>query len=109
MKEVRGYSKLYSATEQRAVKSLSRVQLCDPMDCSPPGSSGLDVSRHEYWSGLPFPSPGDLPDPGIEPGSPALQADTLPLPRVTWEAWNKGCGNSFTTNFYLFIHTNIEH
>ena len=35
-------------------------------------------SRQEYWSGLPFPSPGDLPDPGIEPGSPALQADSLP-------------------------------
>ena len=34
--------------------------------------------RQEYWSGLPFPSPGDLPDPGIEPGSPALQADSLP-------------------------------
>ena len=32
----------------------------------------------EYWSGLPFPSPGDLPDPGIEPGSPAFQADPLP-------------------------------
>ena len=32
----------------------------------------------KYWSGLPFPSPGDLPDPGIEPGSPALQADSLP-------------------------------
>ena len=36
-----------------------------------------EFSRQEYWSGLPFPSPGDLPDPGIEPGSPALQADTL--------------------------------
>ena len=47
---------------------------CDPMDCSPPGSS---VHRQEYWSGLPFPSPGDLPDPGIESGSPALQADSL--------------------------------
>ena len=34
--------------------------------------------RQEYWSGLPFPSPGDLPDPGIKPGSPALQADSLP-------------------------------
>ena len=33
--------------------------------------------RQEYWSGLPFPSPGDLPDPGIEPRSPALQADAL--------------------------------
>ena len=35
-------------------------------------------SRQEYWGGLPFPSPGDLPNPGIEPGSPALQADALP-------------------------------
>ena len=34
-------------------------------------------SRQEYWSGLPFPSPGDLPNPGIEPGSPVLQADAL--------------------------------
>ena len=34
--------------------------------------------RQEHWSGLPFPSPGDLPDPGIKPGSPALQADSLP-------------------------------
>ena len=38
----------------------------------------MEFSRQEYWSGLPFPSPGDLPDPGIEPGSPTLQADTLP-------------------------------
>ena len=38
----------------------------------------MEFSRQEYWSGLPFPSPGDLPNPGIETGSPALQADTLP-------------------------------
>ena len=37
----------------------------------------MGFSRQEYWSGLPFPSPGDLPDPGIKPGSPALQADAL--------------------------------
>ena len=37
----------------------------------------MKFSRQEYWSGLPFPSPGDLPNPGIEPGSPALQADAL--------------------------------
>ena len=37
-----------------------------------------DFSKQEYWSGLPFPSPGDLPDPGIEPGSPALYTDALP-------------------------------
>ena len=38
----------------------------------------MGFSRQEYWSGLPFPSPGDLPNPGVEPGSPTLQADTLP-------------------------------
>ena len=38
----------------------------------------MGFSRQEYWSGLPFPSPGDLPDPGIEPASPALEADALP-------------------------------
>ena len=37
----------------------------------------MEFSGQEYWSGLSFPSPGDLPDPGIEPGSPALQADSL--------------------------------
>ena len=57
--------------------SLSRVWLCDPMGCSPPRSSAHGFSRQEYWSGLPCPPPGDLPDPGIEPGSPALQADSL--------------------------------
>ena len=38
----------------------------------------MGFSRQEYWSGLSFPSPGDLPQPGIKPGSPALQADSLP-------------------------------
>ena len=38
----------------------------------------MEFSRQEYWSGLPCPSPGDLPQPGMEPGSPALQADSLP-------------------------------
>ena len=45
------------------------------MDYQAPLSMGFP--RQEYWSGLPFPSPGNLPDPGIEPRSPALQADTL--------------------------------
>ena len=50
----------------------------------------MGLSRHDYWSGLPFPSLGDRPDPGMEPGSPALQADALPseLPGKcpgTWE------------------------
>ena len=53
--------------------------LCDPMDCSSPGSSihGIFQARVLEWSRLPFPFPDDLPDPGIEPGSPALLADAL--------------------------------
>ena len=39
----------------------------------------MEFSRQEYWSGLPFPSPGDLPNPGIKLGSPVLQADSLPF------------------------------
>ena len=61
------------------MKSLSRVRLfMTPwtVACQAPLSIGF--SRQEYWSGLPFPSPGDLPNPGIEPVSPALQTDTLP-------------------------------
>ena len=48
----------------------------------------MEFSRQEYWSRLPFPSPGDLPKPWIEPGSPALQADALPseAPRKHGEA-----------------------
>ena len=42
-----------------------------------PQAPSMGFSREEYWSGLPFPSPGDLPDPRIEPGSPAVQADAL--------------------------------
>ena len=56
--------------------------LCDPMDCSPPGSSVMEISRKEYWSGLPFPSPWDLPNPGIKPRSPALQVDSCSLLQV---------------------------
>ena len=46
---------------------------CNPMDCSPPGPLSLEFSRQEYWSGVPFPSPGDFPDPGI---ASALLADS---------------------------------
>ena len=66
--------------------------LCDPVDCSPPGSSvHWGFSRQEYWSGWPFPSPGDLPDPGIEPGSPALQVDSFLTESPGKPSnWNKG-------------------
>ena len=48
----------------------SYLTLCDPVDWSPPGSSAHGFSRQEYWSGLPLPSPGDLPDQGLNPGLP---------------------------------------
>ena len=60
------------------VKSLNRVGLFVipwTVACQAPPSMGF--SRQEYWSGVPFPSPGDLPDPGIEPWSPVCQADAL--------------------------------
>ena len=60
------------------VKLLSRVRLfATPWTVADQAPPSMGFSRQEYWSGLPFPSPGDLPDPGIEPGSPILQADAL--------------------------------
>ena len=57
---------------------LSRVRLfATPLTLAYQASLSMGFSRQEYWSGLRFPSPGDLPDPGIEPGSPALEADAL--------------------------------
>ena len=52
--------------------------LCDPMDCSPLGFSVHGILQARIWCGFPFPPPGALPDPGIKPTSPALQADSLP-------------------------------
>ena len=57
-------------------KSCPTLAIPWTVACQAPLS--MEFSRQEYWSGLPFPSLGDLPDPGIEPRSPALQADDLP-------------------------------
>ena len=56
----------------------SCLTLCDPVDCSPEAPLSIRFPRQEYWSGLPFPSPGDLPNPGIKTKSPGLQANSLP-------------------------------
>ena len=68
------------------------LTLCYPMDYSQQAPASMGFSRQEYWSGLPFPSPGDLPNPGIEPGSPALQTDASPYkppgkPKSGWLQW----------------------
>ena len=69
--------KLYSQDRILSCRHVKDVQLCltpcDPMDYTVQG-----ILQAEYWSGQPFPSPGDLPNPGIEPRSPTLQADSLP-------------------------------
>ena len=60
------------------VKSLCHVQLFATLwTVARQSPLSMGFSRQKYWSGLPFPSPGDLPNPGIKPGSPALQADAL--------------------------------
>ena len=71
----------------------SYLTLCDPIDCSFPGSSVHGISKQEYWSGLPFLSPGDLPNLGTEPESPALQADSLSSEPMTQRLNNElgGC------------------
>ena len=55
----------------------------------------MEFYRQEYWSGLPFPSPGDLPEQGPEPGSPPLQADSLP---------SEPLGNNITNSVVLLSH-----
>ena len=73
------------------VKSLSRVRLfATPWTVAYQAPPSMGFSRQEYWSGLPFPSPGDLPDPGIEPRSPALEADALTSepPGKAWDNLN---------------------
>ena len=66
-------------SERKKVRSLSRVQLfATPWTVAYQAPPSMEFSRQEYWRGLSFPSPGDLPDSGIEPVSPTLQADALP-------------------------------
>ena len=67
----------------------------------------MEFSRQEYWSGLPFPFPGDLPDPGIEPGSPALQADAFTnwAAREALTSWYGYCSAKVTYMCELQIST----
>ena len=74
--ETQGHVKM---TVKMKVKFLRRVRLfATPWTVAYQAPPFMGFSRQDCWSGLPFPSPGDLPDPGIEPRSPALQADALP-------------------------------
>jgi len=92
------------------VKSLSRVRLFStPWTVAHQALPSMGFSRQEYWSGLPFPSPGDLPDPGIKPRSPALQADTLTSEPFSLTGHDKilsrvPCGSLL---FICFIHSSM--
>ena len=69
------------------------LTLCDPWMVARQAPLFMGFSKQEYWSELPFPSPGDLPDPGIKPGSPALQVDSLPSePPGKPKTQMEGCG-----------------
>ena len=63
--------------ESESEVAQSCLTLCYPWTIAHQAPPSMGFSRQEYWSGLPFPSPGDLPDPRIEPGSPVLQAVSL--------------------------------
>ena len=93
------------------VKSLSHVRLfVTPWNIAYKAPLSTEFPRQEYWSGLPFPSPEDLPNPGIKPRSPTLQADTLPSePRgkalgiKTTEMWNLQVLSVISVNIYVCV------
>ena len=84
------------------MKSLSRVRLfATPWTVAHQAPPSVEFSRQEYWSGVPFPSPGDLPNPGIEPRSPPLQADALTA-ELPGRDQNKGSASQNSLTFNLF-------
>ena len=79
LRDIYIYIYIYIYQSVKHVIHSSCVWLCvTPWTVAHPAPLFMGFSRQEYWSGLPFPSPEDLPSPGIKPRSPALQADSLP-------------------------------
>ena len=96
-----GFSRQEYWKTKKKVKLLSRVQLfVTPRTIAYQAPPSMEFSRQGYRSGLPFPSPGDLPDSGIKPGSPTLQADTLPS-EPPGKPKNTGVG-------CFFLHSEIQ-
>ena len=91
------------------------LTLCSPMDCSQPAPLSVGFSRHEEWSALPFPTPGNLPDPEIEPMSPASPAlagrvFTTVLPGKHYYYWaliSKPCFKYLNIYYINNTHINI--
>ena len=96
----------FSLRKWKKVKLLSRVRLfATPRTVAYQAPLYMEFSRQEYLSGCPFSSSGDLPDPGIEPGSPALQADSLPSepPGKPW-GWGKERLRFYRVNFNTHLN-----
>ena len=71
--------KINAKNECESVSRSVVPALCDPMDyVAHQASLSMEFFKQEYWSGLPFPSPDELPNPGMEPWSPAMKVDSLP-------------------------------
>ena len=90
----------------KVLVAQSYPPLCDPRTIACQASLSMGFSWQEYWSGLPFPPPRDLPNPGIEPGSPALQADSLQaeLPGKPIHVTRKYKIYAYTIKLYLSLY-----
>ena len=106
------FSVSVSYSKLKVLVAQSCLTLCNPMDCSPTGFSVHGFSGQEYQSGQPFPSPGDLPNPRIKPGSSALQADSLLSQKVAGCKLIRWGGNQDVTmvsivyiNIYMCMKT----
>ena len=86
------------------VKLLSHVQFfAIPWTVAYWAPLSMEFQRQQYWSGLPFPSPGDLPNPGLKPGSPALQTDVLPS-----EPYQPLCQTQYQNRSTQFLVLDME-
>ena len=99
------YQKTKQPNKKVKVKSLSHVRLfATPWTVAYQGPLSMGFSRQEHWSGLPFPSPGDLPNPGIEPGSPSLRVDALPSEPPVKPQMEEGKSMHSGPGLYSFYH-----
>ena len=105
---VHGVTKSWIRLSDFSVQLLSCVRLfATPWTVAYQAPPSMGFSRQEYWSGLPFPSPGDFPDPGIEPRFLALQADTLPSEPPMQETRIQSLGQENPLEKGMAMHSSI--
>ena len=93
---------MYPAHENESERCSAVSDSVTPWNVACQAPLSMELSRQEYWRGLPFPSPEDLHDPRIEPGSPALQADSLPFEPATLKLNKPGDNTALTYSFPNF-------